>query len=158
MTLAILAAFAVATYRVALYYMGRPAEGTDLLFIHFMAIVTIVFFTNKRMVDRQPSVELLPLIRSGFRNAAVYSVLTGLFIWLHYNTFEAGHFQQRVEDIIAGEIGAGAPEDVVRPRVERFFTPFNYASLTFFALLLAGGINALLIAMLHYRVLRRFRQ
>ena len=158
MILAILAAIAVALYRVALYLAGRPAEGTDLLLVHFLAIVTIVFFTNKRMVDSEPGVGLIPLLRIGARNAALYALLTGIFIWVHYQTFEAGHFQQRVEDIIANEVAAGAPEDVVRPRVEAFITPFNYASLTFFALLLAGGINALLIAMIHYRFLSRFRR
>ena len=44
----------------------------------------------------------------------------------------------------------------IRPRMEKFFTPFNYASMTFFALLVVGGVQALVLGLLHHKVLRRY--
>jgi hypothetical protein len=55
-------------------------------------------------------------------------------------------------------VAQGQPEEVIRPRMEQFFTPFNYASMTFFALLAVGGFNALVVGLLHHKVLRRFRR
>ena len=54
-------------------------------------------------------------------------------------------------------VAEGQPEEVVRQRLEAFFTPFNYASMTFFALLAAGAVNALLVSVLQHRFLRRLR-
>jgi len=54
-------------------------------------------------------------------------------------------------------IADGQPEEIIRPRLEKFFTPFNYASMTFFALLLVGGFNALAVGLLHHKVLRKYR-
>jgi hypothetical protein len=49
----------------------------------------------------------------------------------------------------------GLPEEEVRPRMLRFFTPFNYASISFFALLAVGLANALVVGAIHHKLLRR---
>jgi hypothetical protein len=158
MMFAVLSALFVAGVRLLMFHWGRPAEGSDMLFVHFMAIATIVFFTGKRALDEYAGTGIGDLLRDGFRNAAVYALITGVVIWWHYSSVEAVNFQLRVEAIVARELEQGHPEDVVRPRIERFFTPFNYASLTFFALLAAGAFNALVIGIIHHKFLRRLRR
>jgi uncharacterized membrane protein YuzA (DUF378 family) len=46
----------------------------------------------------------------------------------------------------------------MRPRLERFFTPFNYATISFVALFAAGALNALLIGLFHHKLLRGLRR
>jgi hypothetical protein len=155
MTLTLITALAVILIRIGLFHAGHPAEGTDFMFVHFMALVTIVFFTGKRSLEQDPSINIILLVRDGFKNAAVYALLMGIFLYIYYNTVEDGYFAMRVNEMVAVGVGEGQPEDVIRPRLEKFFTPFNYASMTFFLLLIAGGVNAFLIGLLHHKVLRK---
>ena len=58
--------------------------------------------------------------------------------------------------MVAKGVAEGQPENVIRPRMERFFTSFNYTTITFFTMLIAGAFNALLLGALHHKMLRRF--
>lgn len=157
MNLPLLGVFAVMALRLGLFYSGRPPEGTQFMLVHFLAIVTIVFFTGQRILGRDARSSFPDLMREGFKSAAIYAVIYGLFLLAYYQWVEPMHFHQRVEDMVARGIADGQPEEVIRPRLEKFFTPFNYASMTFFALLLVGGFNALAVGLLHHKVLRKYR-
>jgi hypothetical protein len=157
MNLPLLGVLAVMALRLGLFYSGRPPEGTQFMLVHFLAIVTIVFFTGQRILGRDVRSSFPDLMREGFKSAAIYAVIYGLFLLAYYHWVEPMHFHQRVEDMVARGIADGQPEEVIRPRLEKFFTPFNYASMTFFALLLVGGFNALAVGLLHHKVLRKYR-
>lgn len=157
MNLTLLTVAAVIALRLALFYFGRPPEGTDFMLVHFLAIVTLVFFTGQRMLMEDRRTPFPDMMRDGFRNAAVYALLFGGFILVYYKVVEPMHFTDRINTLVASGVEEGQPEEVIRPRIEQFFTPFNYASMTFFALLAVGAFNAITIGLLHHKVLRRFR-
>ena len=158
MRLALLGVISVMALRLLLFKLGRPPEGTEFMLVHFLALVTIVFFTGQGMIAGDPSTSFPDLMREGFKSAAMYALLFSLFLIAYYRWVEPDHFHLRVEELVARGTADGQPEDVIRPRIEKFFTPFNYASMTFFTLLIAGGFNALAIGMLHHKVLRKLRR
>jgi hypothetical protein len=157
MLLAVLAALAVIALRLILFAMGRPPEGTDFMLVHFLAIVTIVFFTGHRALGRDVRVPFPTLVREGFKGAALYAILFGAFIWCYYRVAEPDHFAARVDAMVEHGVAEGQPEGVIRPKLTQFFTPFNYASITFFALLAVSAFNALLVGAVHHKLLRRYR-
>lgn len=158
MLLAVLTALAVITLRLILYYSGSAPAGTDFLIVHFLALVTVVFFMDHRLLGADRRTPFPTLMREGFKSAAVYALLIAVFIWFYFTSVDEHHFTQRVNDMVAKAVASGQSEQAIRPKLEQFFTPFNYTTITFFALLISGAINALLIAILHHKVLRRFRR
>lgn len=158
MNLTFITAIAVIGLRLLLYYLGRPPEGTDFMLVHFLAIVTLVFFTGQRLLTEDVRTPFPSLMRDGFRNAAVYALLFGAFIYIYYKVVEPAYFADRIDTLVASGLAEGQPEDIIRPRIEKFFTPFNYASMTFFTLLVVAAFNAVVIGLLHHKVLRRVRQ
>jgi hypothetical protein len=157
MTLTLLTALSVIALRLALYFSGRPVEGTEFMLVHFLAVVTLVFFAGHRLLLRDRRAGFPDLLREGFRNAAVYALLMMVFLWMHYNWLEADLFTQKIDERVAMGVAEGQPEELIRERMERFFTPFNYATITFFALLITGAFQAFLIGLVHHKFLRRFR-
>lgn len=158
MKLALIGVGSVIALRMALYLWDRPPEGMEFMLVHFLAITTIVFFIGKGELDRDLTTGFPDLMREGFKGAAVYAVLYGLFILAYYTAVEPDHFAQRLNALVERGVAQGQPESVIRPRMERLFTPFNYTSMTFFVLLVVGGFNALVIGLLHHKVLRRLRR
>ncbi|MBL7952763.1 MAG: DUF4199 domain-containing protein [Flavobacteriales bacterium] len=158
MKLSLIGVAGVIALRLGLFYAGRPPVGTDFMLVHFLAIVTIVFFVGHGMLSKDARTSFPHLMREGFKSAAVYALIYGIFILIYYRVVEPMHFAERVNEMVQRGVDQGQPEDVIRPRMEQFFTPFNYASMTFFALLAVGGFNALVVGLLHHKVLRRFRR
>lgn len=157
MAIAALAALAVIALRLILFYTGHAPEGADFMLVHFLGAITIVFLIDHRLLTRDLRTPFPDLMREGFKGAALYALLYGAFIWFYYIAIEDSYFAQRVELMVQSGLAEGQPEDVIRPRLTKFFTPFNYASITFFTLLLVGAFDALLVGVLHHKVLRRFR-
>lgn len=155
MTLAILTALVVIAFRLILHTIGAPPQGTDFMLVHFLAIVTIVFFIDMRLLRRNRAAGFPDLMREGFKGAALYALLLMAYLWFHYTAIEDDAFSKRIEAMVLRAVEEGQPEQIVRPRLTRFFTPFNYASISFFALLATGAFNALLIGAIHHKLLRR---
>lgn len=155
MTLAILTALVVIAFRLILHTIGAPPQGTDFMLVHFLAIVTIVFFIDLRLLRRNRAAGFPDLMREGFKGAALYALLLMAYLWFHYTAIEDDAFSKRIEAMVLRAVEEGQPEQIVRPRLTRFFTPFNYASISFFALLATGAFNALLIGAIHHKLLRR---
>lgn len=158
MTLAFLTAFAVMAMRIVLHLLGTTPEGMDFMLIHFLAIVTVVFFTGERLMRGHNPVGFPDLMREGFRNAAIYALLLGLFTWLFFTFIDTDHFRARVDDMVLRGMREGQPEGIIRPRLEKFFTPFNYATITFFALMVVSAILSFILGLLHHKVLRALRR
>ncbi len=157
MRLSLIGVAAVMALRLLLFYYGRPPEGADFMLVHFLALVTIVFFTGQTLMSADARTSFPDLMREGFKGAAVYALLFSLFLLAYYRWVEPTYFTARVQAMVAQGIADGQPEDIIRPRLEKFFTPFNYASMTFFTLLIVGAFNALAVGLLHHKVLRKFR-
>lgn len=155
MLLAILIALVVITLRLILHAIGAPPQGTDFMLVHFLAIVTIVFFIDLRLLRRDRAAGFPDLVREGFKGAAVYALLMLAFLWAYYTYIEHDAFERRIEAMVFKAVEEGQPEHIVRPKLMRFFTPFNYASISFFALLATSLFNALVIGAIHHKVLRR---
>jgi len=158
MTLAFLTAFAVMAMRIVLHLLGTTPEGMDFMLIHFLAIVTVVFFTGERLMRGHQPVGFPDLMREGFRNAAVYALLLGLFTWLFFTFIDTDRFRTGVDELVLRFMRAGHDESKIRPDVEKFFTPFNYATITFFALMVVSAILSFILGLLHHKVLRAFRR
>lgn len=156
MMFTILSALAVMALRIGLYYAGHPLEGTSFMLVHLLALVTIVWFTGHRALTHDRETPFPALLRETFRNAALYALLIGLFLWAYFSWLESDHFAFRIDELVARGMAEGQPEAVIRPRMEAFFTPLNYATISFLALLAAGAFNTLFIGILQHKVLRRF--
>lgn len=158
MRLALIGVGAVMALRLGLFLAGIPPAGTSFMLVHFLVIVTIVFLSGHGLMARDVRTSFPQLMREGFRCAAIYALLYGIFILAYYHSAEPHHFAQRVNEMVARGVEQGQPEKVIRPRMEQFFTPFNYASMTFFGLLAVGGFHAIAVGLLHHKVLRRLRR
>jgi len=159
MAIAILTALTVIALRLILHATGTALESTDFMLVHFLAIVTTVFFAQLRLLRQDGAAAGYPqLIRDGFKSASLYALLMLLFLWWYYRAIEPEFFMRKVEALIFNAVEDGQDEAVVRPRITQFFTPFNYASMSFFALLAAGVANSLIIGAIHHKVLRRTRR
>lgn len=156
MKLTLLAALAVMALRLVLFHMDRTPEGADFMLVHFLAIITVIFFAGQRIMRQDASTVMPDLLREGFKQAALYAVLMMVFLWVYNSTLEAHVFTAKLEERVALGVAEGLPEAEVRERLERFFTPFNYATITFFALLITGAVQSFLIAIVHHKVLRGF--
>jgi len=155
MALAILTALAVIALRLILFGMDMPAQGTDFMLVHFLAIATVVFFAGLKQLRTNKQSGFPDLVREGFKGAAVYALILMAFLWLYYARIETGSFERRIEELVFRAVEEGAVELEARRRFMGFFTPFNYASMSFFALLAISGINALVIGAIHHKLLRR---
>ena len=158
MLLPLLAALAVTTLRMVLHTVGSPVEGSAFMLIHSLALVTVVFFAGVQVLRSDRTASLPPLMRANFRSAAVYALATAVMLWAYYTWFDPQYFPHRIDQLVAMGVGEGQPETVIRPRMERFFTPFNYATITLAALLLCGAVLAGISAVFQHKVLRRVRR
>lgn len=158
MALALVTAFAVMALRIGLHLAGIRPEGMDFMLVHFLALVTVIFFSGVRIL-RKPGAGSFPeLLKEGFRTAAAYALALGIFTWVFYLWIDVDHFRLRVDEMVLRGMLEGQPEEIIRPRLEKFFTPFNYATITLFSLLVVSGILSLFIAAVQHKLLRRFRQ
>ena len=155
MKLTFFATLSIMALRLVLFSMGRPAEGTEFMLVHFLAIVTVIHVAVARLLRAEPHSGFPDLLREGFRQAALYAVLMLGFLWFHYTQVETGLFQERIDERVEMAVAEGQPEALVRERMERFFTPFNYATITFFALLAVGAVQTFIIGLLHHKLMRR---
>ncbi|MCB0794576.1 MAG: DUF4199 family protein [Flavobacteriales bacterium] len=158
MRVAFFAALCVMVLRYGLYAMDRAPEGTSFMLVHLLALVLVIFFSGSAALrnDRESGFPLL--VRDGFKAAAIYSLLYAVFIWAFFRRIDATHFPERIGQLVSLAKAEGQPEELVRERLELFFTPTNYATMTFFALLAFSALLALLLGLFHHRWLRHLRR
>lgn len=155
MPFAILTALVVIALRLILHAIDAPPAGTDFMLVHFLAIATIVFFTDLGLLRKERAAGYPALVREGFKGAAVYALIMLVFLWLYFTRIETGTFERRIEELVFRAVEEGAQEGEARRRFSGFFTPFNYASMSFFALLAISLFNALFLGAIHHKLLRR---
>ena len=157
MKTAFFVALAVMALRVGLFYSGRSLEGPDFMFVHLLALSVIAFFSGHALLGEDRNATFPALVKAAFAACAVYALMMGLFIWTYYTSIDLVEFPSKINERVAAVVSAGGQEAKARMELEKVFNPFGYASITFFALLFASLLNALLFSAVHHKLLRRFR-
>jgi len=155
--IAFFTALAVILLRIALFFSGRAPEGVQFMPVHLLALVLVPFFIGHLLLRREPRAPFPMIMRGSFKGAATYALLQGIFIWAYFKGIDVTEFPMKINALVDQAVADGADEAKVRPRLEGFFTPFKYASATFFVLLVIGAINSFVVSLLHHKVLRRMR-
>lgn len=158
MRFAFLLTLSAIALRLGLFYAGVRVEAFHFAPVHLFILVLVTFSSGFLLLREDPSRGMGELMRVGVRDAIIYALLIGLFIWLFYSAINVTEFPERNEKLIQGFIAQGHPEQQARDKVNAMYTPRGYALLTFFGLLLSGVLNALIFAALHHKVLRKFRR
>lgn len=155
MRTAFFVALAAMVLRVVLLGAGRAPDPPFFMPVHLLALVLIPFLAARSQLHREPRSGVPQLFRVGFRASALYILLIAAFLLAFYTWMDVTSFPVHINALVDQAMAAGHEEADARARFERFFTPFNYASLSFFLLLLLGAFNTLLTTLLAHKVLRR---
>ena len=155
MRTAFLVALAAMALRAVLLGVGRAPDPPYFMPVHLLALVLIPFLAAQAQLREEPRSGVPQLFKAGFRPAALYTLLTAAFLLAYYTRMDVTSFPVHINALVDQAVAAGHDEADARSRFERFFTPFNYASLSFFLLLLLGAFNTLLTTLLVHKVLRR---
>ncbi|MBK9075074.1 MAG: hypothetical protein IPL77_08850 [Flavobacteriales bacterium] len=103
-----------------------------------------------------PEASIMQLFRRACAPSALYVLLTGFFLYAFYTWMDVTSFPWHVNALVDQAVLAGKDEADARARFSEFFSPFNYASLSFFLMLLLAAFNTLLVTVLLHKVVRRW--
>lgn len=148
----------VIALRTGLYYAGVRVEAMEFVPVHLLAVVLIAYLSGFFLLRADASNGMAALIRNGLRDTALYALLIAFFVYFFFTYINVTEFPERNAMMIDGFVKDGHSEAEARERVERFYSQSGYASITFFGLLMLGVLNTLLFAVVHHKVLRRFRR
>ena len=144
--------------RIGLFYAGVELEGFTFGFVLLGMITLLTFLSGHFALNEEPNAPLPAIFREGLRAAAVFALLYSLFLLFFFHVINTAEFPMRIAGMVHDTVAQGVPEAEARKNIEAFFTPNKYAFLTFIGLLSMGAVNALIVALLQHKVLRRFRQ
>jgi hypothetical protein len=158
MRLSLVLVATAAAARIGLHAQQRAPEGLSFAFLHLFFLLVIAYFSGHVLLRKEPHAGVPGLLRNSLRDVVLYVSLYAIFIYAFNLTLGAPAFQGRLEELVQQGVASGRPEAHVREKLQSFFTPAGYASMTFFGLLALGVLYALLATGLHHKLLRRFRQ
>ena len=143
--------------RTALFYAGVVIAPFDFILAQLLLIILAVFFSGHFLLGRDPSRGAGELMRAGFQSVVVYALLVSAFTWVFFKFIDTSAFSIYNEKLVAGFVEQGHPEALSREKVDGMYNAGTYSLITFFGLFLVGAINALFFALVHDKVLRKFR-
>lgn len=143
--------------RTALFYAGVDVPPFDFALVHLLLILLAVYFSGHFLLQYDPSRGFPELLRAGFQSALLYAFLVSLFTYLFYKAIDTTAFSTYNEKLIQGFMEQGHPEEQAREKVNALYNAGSYTVLTFFGLFMAGSLNALVFALVHHKLLRKFR-
>ena len=122
---------------------------------------SLISIRSREITLRQLDPDRIVQERSGWQvfntvGPILLSLLLGLFIWLFYTYIDTTAVQTRLDDLVLGYMRSGKSEEEVRPSLEQLVTPFNLATISFFALLVVSAILSLVLSAMQHKVFRRF--
>ena len=158
MWLAFLLALVAASIRWTLHVNGTLVNGIDFVPIHLLLLVIAVFVTGWRSLRADPTITFPGLMRSGFRAGAAYTLVIAVFVFALYTWIDPLFFPLRVDEMVQEALKTGHTEVEARERIEGFFSPFKYATITLAAFLVISALDALVCAALHHKLLRGVRR
>lgn len=144
--------------RTALFYAGVVIAPFGFILVQLLLIILAVFFSGHFLLDRDPSRGAGELMRAGFQSVVVYALLVTAFTWVFYRFIDTSAFSIYNEKLVTGFVEQGHPEALAREKVGGMYNAGTYSLITFFGLFMAGSFNALLFALVHDKLLRRFRK
>lgn len=150
-------AFAAITLRWLLHADKVITDGHSFTPIHLLALLLAVFFAQHLLLRSNAATTFPMLVRTGFRNAAVYALSIAIFSYALYTWIDPLYFPIEVNERIDMAVADGVPEAEARTRMESMFTPLNYATFTLIIYMAAGILFALVMGAVHHKVLRRLR-
>ncbi|HEY0978313.1 MAG TPA: hypothetical protein VGE21_12650 [Flavobacteriales bacterium] len=142
--------------RTGLHHAGYNIGPFEFWPVHLFFLVLIAYLSGYRQLRLDRTSGMGALMRDGIRDTVLYAVLIGVLSWVFYTYMDPNEFAERNAIIIDGLVNDGFSEADARQKVSGFYTPANYAGITFLALLMTGAVNTLLFAVIHHRLLRRF--
>jgi len=151
----LLIAFAAITLRWLLHADQAIVDGHTFSPIHLLALLLVVFFAQRGAMQADRNITFPMLVRTGFRNAAVYALLIAVFAYALYVWIDPLYFPIHINERVDLAVADGIAEADARKRFETMFSPFNYATLTLVAFMGAGIVYALLVGAFHHKVLRK---
>jgi len=154
MKTAFLVALASIVLRMALFNFGNAPEPPYFMPAHLLALVLIPFFVGRTVLLASPEAGVLVLFREGLRASALYVLLTGFFLYAFYTWMDVTSFPVHINALVDQAVQTGKDEEDARARFSEFFSPFNYASLSFFLMLLLAAFNTLLVTVVLHKVVR----
>ncbi len=143
--------------RAALHYAGVVVAPFDFALVHLLFIVAATWSSGYFLLRLDPSRGFGELMRAGFQSAMLYAILLAAFTWCFYTWIEPDAFSAYNERLIQGFAAQGHPAEEARKKVEALYNATNYTVLSFFGLLMTGALNTVLFALVHDKLLRRFR-
>ncbi len=155
--LTLLLALLAMLIRLGLHFGGVVAAPFDFALVHLLMIVLATWFSGHFLLRRDPSRGFGELMRAGFQSAMLYAFLLASFTWCFYKFIEPNAFHGYNERLIQGFVAQGHPTEEARHKVEGLYNALNYTVLSFFGLLMAGALNTVVFALVHHKLLRRFR-
>lgn len=143
--------------RAGLFYAGVEVAPFKFIPVHLLLIILAVYFSGHLLLNRDPSRGFGELMRVGFQAALLYAFLLSLFSWIFYKTMDTTAFSSYNEKLVQGFVAQGHPEALARDKVGAMYNAGSYAVITFFGLFMTGALNAAVFAVLHHKLLRRWR-
>lgn len=146
------------TLRIVLFYARVPLPGFSFTFILLGFIVLLAFLSGHFELGEEPNAPLPALFRVGLRNTVVFALIYAPFVYFFFEFINTTEFPERVNAMVQRAVADGNPEAQIRERLERFFNPGQYAFMTFIGMFSMGAVSALFFAVVHHKLLRKFRQ
>ena len=140
--------------RMALFSVDRAPEPPFFMPVHLFALVLIPFLAGRTELLASPEAGIMRLFKEGLRASALYVLLTGFFLYAFYTWMDVTSFPVHINALVDQAVQAGKDEADTRARFSEFFSPFNYASLSFFLMLVLAAFNTLLVTALLHKVVR----
>ena len=141
--------------RWTLHSNGTITDGFGFAPFHLLLLLAAVFFAGWRAWRSEPALEVPGLFRAGFRAAAVYALISAVFSYVLYTVIDPLFFPIHINEMIDAAVAQGRSEAEAREKVEAFFSPFKYATITLAAFMVVGAVDAMVCALLHHKVLRK---
>jgi hypothetical protein len=141
--------------RWILHANGTITDGFTFAPIHLLFLLSAVFLAGWKALKSEPALEVPGLFRAGFRAAAVYALIAAVFAYVLYAMIDPLFFPIRINAMIDAAVAQGRSEAEAHEKVEAFFSPFKYATITLAAFMVIGAVDAMVCALLHHKVLRK---
>jgi hypothetical protein len=143
--------------RIGLFYAGVALPGFTFGFVLLGFVVIIAFLAGYFELQSEPNTPMPALFRVGLRSTVLFALVYALFSYAFFKLINTQEFPERIEAMVREAVSGGNPEAAVRERLNAFFNPGKYAFMTFIGLFALGAVNALFFAIVHHKLLRRYR-
>lgn len=143
--------------RIGLFYAGVALPGFTFGFVLLGFMVLLAFLAGYFELRNEPNTPMPALFRVGLRSTVLFALVYALFTYVFFKLINTQEFPDRIDAMVREAVAGGNPEAAVRERLNAFFNPGKYAFMTFIGLFALGAVNALFFALVHHKLLRKYR-